>query len=238
MSPQREQTPDTLVAALQAVAAPLVVEEGSPPSHNEQDGHEDDFQKLGVSPGRVFQIAKQFTGLSADDLDRLLDSPVYEVRLAAVSVMDFQARSKRTTDAYRRSIFDLYLRRHDRINDWGLVDRAAPYVVGGYLAERPRNVLYDLAQSPDPWERRTSIVATYYFIRMDEVEDTFRIAETLVHDDHRYVQLAVGSWVREAGKRDPDRLLRFLDDFADTMPRPMLRYATEKLDPETRAKYR
>ncbi len=237
MSPQREQTPNALVAALHEVAAPAVFDDESRRSCEEQIGHADDFQKLGVSPGRVFQIAKQFTGLSAKDLELLLESPVYEVRLAAVSVMDFQARAKKTPEATRRDIFDLYIRRHDRINSWDLVDRAAPYVVGGYLAERPRDVLDTLARSPDPWERRTAIVATYYFIRMGEIEDTFRIAEALVHDDHKYVQLAVGSWVREAGKRDTDRLLRFLDAFADTMPRTMLRYATEKLEPETRAKY-
>lgn len=224
-----KQTPDGLVAALQELAGV---------QDTKADDHDDDFQKLGVNPGRVFKVAKQFTDLTADELESLLESPIYEIRLAAVSVMDFQARAKRTSDAQREAIFDLYLLRHDRINSWDLVDRAAPYVVGGYLADRPRDVLDRLARSDNPWERRTAIVATYYFIRMDEVEDTFRIAEALVHDDHRFVQMAVGSWVREAGKRDLDRLLRFLDDFADSMPRTMLRYATEKLDPETRARYR
>ena len=231
VNPPREQTPDALVAALQEAAGPVVVAE---------DAGGGDFQKLGVSPGRVFALAKQFTGLTAAQLEGLLEGPVYEIRLAAVSVMDFQARSKRTPEATRKALFDLYVRRHDRINSWDLVDRAAPYVVGGYLAlaARPRAVLDDLARSPDPWSRRTAIVATYYFIRQGEIDDTFRIAEALVHDDHRYVQLAVGSWVREAGKRDPDRLLRFLDAFAATMPRTMLRNATAQLDPETRARYR
>ncbi|NNE68858.1 MAG: DNA alkylation repair protein [Rhodothermales bacterium] len=224
-----KQSPDSLIAALQEVAGVTTAK---------ADGPDDDFQKLGVNPGRVFKVAKQFTDLTASDLEYLLESPIYEVRLAAVSVMDFQARAKRTSDAQRESIYELYIRRHDRINSWDLVDRAAPYVVGGYLADRPRDVLDGLARSASPWERRTAIVATYYFIRMDEVEDTFRIAEALVHDDHRFVQTAVGSWVREAGKRDLDRLLRFLDDFAGSMPRTMLRYATEKLDPETRARYR
>ena len=229
-----EQSPSALVAALQEVAkTPVAGEDLRGPG-----GEVDDFQNMGVSPGRVFQIAKQFTGLSAEDVEQLLESPVQEVRLAAVSVMDFQARSKRTTEETRGAIFDLYLRRHDRINSWGLVDRAAPYVVGGYLAQRPRKVLDELAQSTDPWRRRTAIVATYFFIRLGETEDTFRIAEALVHDDHKYVQRAVGSWVREAGKRAPDRLLRFLDEYAAGMPRPMLRYAIEKLDPETRNRYR
>jgi 3-methyladenine DNA glycosylase AlkD len=151
--------------------------------------------------------------------------------------MDFQARAKRTSAEHRKALFDLYLRRHDRINNWDLVDRAAPHVVGGYLADKPRDVLYDLARSANPWERRTAIVSTWYFIRQDDVEDTFRIAELLVHDGHELVQKAVGSWVREAGKRDPKRLSRFLESYAGSMPRTMLRYAVEKLAPKMRAKF-
>lgn len=201
------------------------------------DAASDEHPALTITPGRVFAVAKRFTALPVADIEDLLESPAFDIRLAAVSVMDFEARAKRTTDERRRALYDLYLRRHDRIDGWGLVDRAAPYVVGGYLADRPRGVLDRLARSPNPWERRTALVATYFFIRMGQTEDTFRIAERLVHDDHRYVQLAVGSWIREAGKRDPDRLLAFLDAHAEAMPRPMLRYAVEKLDPITRAAY-
>ena len=151
--------------------------------------------------------------------------------------MDFQARARRTTAEHRKTLFDLYIKHHDRINNWDMVDRAAPYVVGGYLADKPRDLLYKLARSANPWERRTAIVSTYYFIRQGSIEDTFRIAELLVDDDHELVQKAVGSWVREAGKRDQKRLLRFLDAHADWMPRTMLRYAVEKLSPGARTKY-
>jgi 3-methyladenine DNA glycosylase AlkD len=91
------------------------------------------------------------------------------------------------------------MRRHDRIDNWDLVDRCAPSVVGGYL--------------------------------QDELDDTFAIAEILVHDDADLVRKAVGGWIREAGKRDPARLLRFLDRYAGTMPRTMLRYALEHQSP-------
>lgn len=198
----------------------------------------DDRRVLTITPGRVFAVAKRFTALPVSEIETLLESRAFDVRLAAVSVMDFEARAKRTTDERRRALYELYLRRHDRIDGWGLVDRAAPYVVGGYLADRPRHVLDALARSEDPWERRTAIVATYFFIRQGEVEDTFRIAEILARDEHHFVQTAVGSWVREAGKRDRERLLAFLDAHAEAMPRTMLRYATEKLDPITRAAYR
>jgi hypothetical protein len=192
---------------------------------------------LGVSFGKIFPVAKKFAGMSLPDIEGLLESPYYEVRMGAVSIMDFQARARKTSAEDRKGLFDLYLRRHDRINNWDLVDRAAPHVVGGYLATRPRAVLYELARSKNPWERRTAIVSTWFFIRDDDVHDTFRIAELLVNDPHELVQKAVGSWVREAGKRDEKRLRAFLDAHATTMPRVILRYAVEKLPPATRAKY-
>jgi 3-methyladenine DNA glycosylase AlkD len=151
--------------------------------------------------------------------------------------MDFQARAKTTTPAHRKALYDLYLRRHDRIDNWDLVDRAAPHVVGGYLADRPRGVLDKLARSKNPWERRTAIVSTYYFIRAGDVADTFRIGGILAKDPHELVQKAAGSWLREAGKKDQAALLGFLDRHAKTMPRTMLRYATEKLNTQLRGQY-
>lgn len=106
-----------------------------------------------------------------------------------------------------------------------------------YLVDRPRDILYELARSPSPWERRTAIVSTYYFIRAGKLDDTFQIAEILVDDDHELVQKAVGSWLREAGKKDRDRHLAFLDRHAPTMPRVTLRYAVEKLEKALRAEY-
>jgi 3-methyladenine DNA glycosylase AlkD len=191
---------------------------------------------LGVSFGKIFAAAKQFAAMPLADVEKLLDSPYYEVRMGAVSIMDFQARAKRTTPGQRKALFDLYTRRHDRINNWDLVDRAAPHVVGGYLADKPRSVLTRLARSNNPWERRTAIVSTWYFIRAGEVDDTFRIAAMLARDDHELVQKAVGSWLREAGNRDRARLLQFLDTHAATMPRTMLRYAVEKLPAAVRTK--
>lgn len=187
--------------------------------------------------GDIFALAKEFAGMAPDQIEALLESDVHEVRVGAVSIMDAQARAKRTPEDRRRELYELYLRRHDRIDNWDLVDRAAPYVVGGHLADRPRDPLYALARSDDPWERRTAITATYFFIRQGDVGDTFAIAEILVDDDHDLVRKAVGGWIREAGKKDTQRLLAFLDDHAATMPRVTLRYAVEHLDPEARAHY-
>jgi len=186
-------------------------------------------EHLGVSMGQVFALAKEFMDMPPDEIEKLLESPAHEVRAGAVSIMDWQARSKKTSEARRKELFDLYIRRHDRINNWDLVDRSAPYVVGGYLFDKPRSILYKLARSKNMWERRTAIVSTYYFIRKGDLDDTFKIAEILVHDDEDLVQKAVGGWVREAGKKDPQKLLGFLDRYAATMPRTTLRYAIEHL---------
>jgi 3-methyladenine DNA glycosylase AlkD len=192
---------------------------------------------IGARMGDVFALAKEFTDMPLEQVEVLLDSPVHEVRVGAVSIMDFQARNKRTSPERRKELFDLYIRRHDRINTWDLVDRSAPYVVGGYLFDQPRDILYELAGSDEMCERRTAIVATYYFIRQGETAETFTIAEALVDDDHDLIQKAVGGWVREAGKRDPDGLRDFLDRFAATMPRTTLRYAVEHLDNAERDHY-
>lgn len=200
--------------------------------------YDEDEVFIAVRMRDVFALAKEFIDLPLAAIEELLESPIHEMRVGAVSVMDFQARRKRTSDTRRKELFDLYLRRHDRINNWDLVDRAAPYVIGGYLADKPRDVLYTLARSANVWERRTAIVSTYFFIRQDDLDDTFAIAEILVDDDHDLIHKAVGGWIREAGKKDAKPLRGFLDHHAATMPRVMLRYATERLDADEREHYR
>lgn len=115
-----------------------------------------------------------------------------------------------------------------------MVDKSAPYVVGGYLYGKDTKPLYDLAKSENPMERRTAIVSTYFFIQKNEIEDTFKIAEILVNYKNEYVQKAVGSWIREAGKRNEEKLKTFLDKHAANMSRITLRYALEKFDKKTR----
>src|SRR5215471_16121784 len=194
-------------------------------------------QFMGVRMGQVFALAKEFVEMLPGEIEKMPESPIHEVRAGALSIMDKQARNKKTPESRRKELFDLYLRRTDRINNWDLVDVSAPYVVGGYLFDKPRDVLYKLARSKSVWERRTAIVSTYYFIRKGDVDDTFKIAEILVDDDHDLIHKAVGGWIREAGKRDPKRLLSFLDKYGASMPRTLLRYAIEHLDQKQRAHY-
>src|SRR4051794_29163258 len=139
---------------------------------------------VGVRMGAVFAIAKE-ADLPLDEVETLLESDLHEARVCAVSILDARARRSRTTDDERRDLYELYLRRHDRINTWDLVDRAALHVVGRYLEGRDRAPLYELAGSDDPYERRTAIVATMYYLRAgsDDSADTFAIAAVLVDDD-------------------------------------------------------
>ena len=198
-------------------------------------GAGDEF--MGVRMGQVFALAKEFITLPPDEIERLLESRIHEIRAGACSIMDKQARSKKMSADQRQALYKLYLRRHDRINNWDLVDLAAPFVVGGYLFDKPRKVLYQLVRSKNVWERRTAIVSTAYFIRQGDIDDTFAIAELLLNDEHDLIHKAAGGWVREAGKQGRPRLLAFLDKYAATMPRMMLRYAIEHLDASQREHY-
>jgi 3-methyladenine DNA glycosylase AlkD len=185
----------------------------------------------------VFALAKQFVDLPPAEIDRLLDSEVHLVRVGALSIMGKRAVRRRTPEHIRKELFDLYVRRTDRINTWDLVDVSAHQVVGGYLLDKPRDLLYRLARSPRWWERRIAMWATMPFVRAGDLDDTFAIAEILVDDRQEFVQTVVGGMLREAGKHDRARLLAFLDRHAATAPRVLLRYAIEQLDPQRRTHY-
>lgn len=205
-------------------------------SHSHLAADADDII-MGVRMGQVFALAKEFIEMPPGEIEKLLESPVHEVRVGAVSIMDWQARSKKIPAERRKELFDLYIRRHDRINSWDLVDRSAPYVVGGYLFDKRRDILYKLARSKHIWERRTAIVSTGYFIRQGDIADTFKIAELLLNDDQDLIHKATGWMLRAAGDTDRQKLLSFLDTYAATMPRTALRYAIEHLDKEQRNHY-
>ena len=142
----------------------------------------DGDQFIGVRMGQVFSLVKEFIDMPPHEIEKLLDSKIHEVRAGGCSLMDKQARRKKTTPERRKDLYDLYLRRHDRINNWDLVDVCSIYVVGRYLFDKPRAVLYKLARSKNMWERRTSIVSTAYFIRQRDLDDTFKISEILLKD--------------------------------------------------------
>lgn len=199
--------------------------------------NDNDNAILGVRMGQVFALAKEFMSMELDEVEAMLESPIHEMRVGAVSIMDFQARSKKTTDARRKELFNLYIRRHDRINTWDLVDRSAPWVVGSYLIDKPRKILYKLAKSKMMAERRTAIVSTLFFIGKGDVEDAFKLAEIMLYDKEDLIHKANGWALRFAGDKDRKQLLKFLDKYAVDMPRVTLRYATEKFEKKQREYY-
>ncbi len=166
-------------------------------------------QVVGVRMKNVFDLAKANNDLPLVEVEALLDSDYYEARMVAVSILDFRARARGITDEQRRELYELYLRRHDRIDTWDLVDRAAPRVVGWYLLDKPRDVLFELARSPSIWERRTAITAANWLIRAGDLDDPLAIAEILLGDEH-LIQTSVGTALREIGKVDPARRDEFL----------------------------
>jgi 3-methyladenine DNA glycosylase AlkD len=194
-------------------------------------------QFIGVRMGQVFALAKEFIEMPLSEIEKLLESPIHEARAGALSIMGKQARSKKTTDEQRKELFDLYLRRHDRVNNWDLVDLGALYVVGIYLVDKPRAILYKLARSKNIWERRTAIVGTGQLIKQGDVADTFKIAEILIRDEQDLIHKATGWMLRAAGDVDPELLLKFLDKHAAVMPRTLLRYSLENLDKKQRERY-
>jgi 3-methyladenine DNA glycosylase AlkD len=189
---------------------------------------------IGVRMGTVFELARAFIAMPPAEIEKLMESDIHEARAGAMSIMAKQYQAKATTPDRRKELYDLYLRRHDRIDAWDLVDLAAYYVVGPHLVDGDRKVLYRLAKSKNPWERRTAILATFSFIRRGELDDTFAIAELMLGEKQDLVQKAVGWALRTTGG---PRLLAFLDKHAATMPRPMLRNAIEKLEPKLRQHY-
>ena len=194
---------------------------------------------IGTRMGTIFELAKAQTELSLEGYERMLDSGVHEVRVGALKAMALAASSKRTTDARREQLAALYLRRHDRVNDWDLVDLAAGPVVGGWLRGRPEAlaVLEELASDADPWRRRTAIVACAPWLRAKEKEPFLTLATRLVDDPHELVQKAVGWYLRWLGDVDARALTVFLEQHAATMPRPALRAAIEKLPPHERKEW-
>jgi len=194
-------------------------------------------QFMGVKMGNLFALAKEFEGIQIKELEKLLESPIHEVRAGAVSIMDKESRTKKITEARKKEFFDLYMKRHDRINNWDLVDLGCLHMTGSYLFGKPRKILYKLAKSKNLWERRTAILSTCYFLRQGETDDTFKIAEILVKDQEDLVHKATGWMLRFAGTKDQKKLIAYLDKYAATMPRTLLRYSIEHFDKKKKEHY-
>ena len=188
---------------------------------------------LGVTVPNIRAIAKLHKDISLDEIRDLMQSEWHEVRLCALLIM--VEKSKKKDEALRQQLFDLYLSQTDRINNWDLVDLSCRFIVGEYLLDKSRDILYQLAHSPLLWDNRIAIVSTYAFIRKGQLEDTYALSDLMMHHPHDLMHKAIGWMLREAGKRDSDRLYNYVMSHRADMPRTMLRYAIEKFSPAERS---
>lgn len=189
---------------------------------------------LGIKVPEQRKIANKYD-LDLKEIQGLLNSKIHEHRLTSLFILI--KKYNKSNENERKKIFEFYLRNTKNINNWDLIDLSAPKIVGNYLLDKDRSVLYKLAKSNSLWEKRISILATAAFIVNDEYKDTLRIAEILLNDKHDLIHKGVGWMLREVGKRDQKIEEEFLKKYYKKMPRTMLRYAIEKFEENKRQFY-
>jgi 3-methyladenine DNA glycosylase AlkD len=196
----------------------------------DQYGEGDIF--LGIATPVLRKIALPYRDLPLPEIEKLLYAKLHEYRSAAVEILVSQY--KRGSEEKRSEIVEFYLRNTAAMNNWDLVDGSAPYILGEHLKTHPRKILRKLAKSKSLWERRIAMVATLRLVRNSELDDALTIAEILLDDTHDLIDKAVGWVLREAGRKDRQRLLAFLESHYNRLHRTTLRYAIEHFPPEQR----
>ena len=181
-------------------------------------------------------VRKYWKEITFEEMKELVKSPLHEERL--VSLLIAVDKFEKGNEKERKEIYDFYLSHTKFINNWDLVDLTAPRIIGAYLHDKDKEILTMLAKSKSLWEKRISILSTFYFIRQGDPSETFRIARLLINDKHDLIHKAVGWMLREIGKRCGEKAEeKFLQKYYKTMPRTMLRYAIEKFDNKKRKYY-
>jgi len=191
---------------------------------------------LGLNNPTIRKITKDFIGLSLKDLSQTIKSKFHEERL--VSLLILVDKFKKANLVEQKQIYNFYLKHTKYINNWDLVDLSAHKIVGIYLEDKDKKILYKLAKSKSLWEKRISIISTAHYIGQRNPKYTLEIAEILVNDKHDLIHKAVGWMLREIGKKCGEEVEeKFLKKHYKTMPRTMLRYAIEKFDDKKRKFY-
>ncbi|MDD2757715.1 MAG: DNA alkylation repair protein [Candidatus Pacebacteria bacterium] len=198
-----------------------------------QYGEGDIFWGIKVPDQRI--TSKKFKELPLKDIQNLLDNKVHEVRLTGLFILI----ERYNISDNKKEIFDFYLKNTRNINNWDLVDLSAPKILGDFLINNSKEtkVLYNLVKSDNLWERRIAILSTFTFIKNNNFEETLKIAEILLKDEHDLIHKSVGWMLREVGKKDKDSEKDFLNKYYRIMPRTMLRYSIEKFDSKEKEFY-
>jgi len=190
---------------------------------------------LGITVPDQRKVAEKYKDLNLGDLQELLNSRIHEERLIALLILTYQFRGAKENE--RKTIFYFYLKNTKKINNWDLVDLSAPNIVGRYLLDKDREILYKLTKSNNLWEKRISMLACFVFIKENDFKDALKISELLICDKHDLIHKAVGWMLREIGKRSQEQEENFLKKYYKNMPRTMLRYAIEKFPEKLRRNY-
>lgn len=199
-----------------------------------QYGEGDQF--IGVTVPDTRAIAQEFLSIKREELVPILHSTIHEDRMCALMVLSYQYPQAQTK-AEQKAIVDFYLTHHLSGNNWDLIDCIVDRILGPWLLNKPKDLLYQYAHSENLWERRIAIITTYHFIKQKQYAETLTIAELLLKDKHDLIHKAVGWMLREVGKRDETVLKTFLKKHYTIMPRTMLRYAIERFPETVRKQY-
>lgn len=188
---------------------------------------------IGVMVPQVRSVVKKYKDIKIPETIKLLRSKEHEFRLAALLIL--VEKYNKSNEIIRRKIFNIYLKNTKYINNWDLIDLTAPRIVGKHLYSKNRLILKKLAKSKSLWERRISLLATFYFIDRNEFKDSMELAKSLLDDKEDLIHKAIGWMLREIWKRDPRTTESFIRKHVRKMPRTSLRYAIERM-PEKRRK--
>ena len=238
MQPQMGEPGDILKTRMMQQADPLQVEGLSRffKTGKGQYGEGDLF--LGIKVPVTRTIVKEcWTDTSFSDLEECITSPYHEIRLAALLCLVRIFKSSKKNNALRQECIDFYLSHTAYINNWDLVDLSCYELLGAWLVDKDRTTLYELADKGKTiWEQRIGIVSTMAFIRRGELKECYEISDIMLAKEgkmHDLLQKACGWLLREAGKRNQNRLVSYLQQRWDRIPSTMRSYACEKLDKET-----
>jgi 3-methyladenine DNA glycosylase AlkD len=197
-------------------------------------GEGDEF--IGVTLPELRRVTQKYADkVSLKDIENLLKDKVHEYRICALAMLSH--RYQKADAKTKKAIVDFYLKHTAGINNWDLVDCSAGRILGDYLLNKNRAILYKLAGSKNLWEKRIAIIATSAFIDKNQLSDTLKIAKILIGDKHDLIHKAVGWMLREVGKRSLKTEEAFLKKNYKIMPRTMLRYAIERFTEKRRQAY-
>jgi len=199
-----------------------------------QYGEKDLF--LGISNPDIHKMANRYwKEISIEDTVYFLKHEIHEYRLLALDILRY--KYEKGNQKQKKKIVDIYLESIEYVNNWDLVDQSAPHILGDYLLNRKKDILYGLAKSSNLWSQRISVVSTLAFIKKGKYEDTLKISQLLLDHNHDLIHKAIGWMLREIWKREPSVTEEFIKEHYEDISRTTLRYAIERMEETKRQKF-